>query len=111
MKVILFSLLVIVLFCSLRCKPEKEEPKPDKPYDQRDQFVGVYSVVSDSGDVYQIQITKVDSADKKYIRILNYGNLFSQLLSDYSAIYLPLNYFSIGGGGVESKTNTIEVGI
>jgi hypothetical protein len=106
MKGILFSLLLIVLFCSLRCKPENNNSEPIKPYDPRDQFIGLYSVENDSGYTYWMQISKIDSAGERYLQINNFANLFPKLLSNYGGFFSPLNFFSIPQYyGIKDKYN------
>jgi len=112
MKGILFCLFSIVLLCSLRCRPEKENPKPYAPYDQRDQFVGVYSVQHDSGYIYIMRIEEMDSGGTKYLVVNNFANLFPRILANYNGIEIPLNFFNIGFNfGTKDKYNrTWDVG-
>jgi hypothetical protein len=116
MKKIIFYLLVVGLFCSLRCKEGPEEPKPIKPYDQRDQFVGTYMVKHDSGYYYKMIISKIDSGETWYLKAENVANMFTNLYTtgyQKNVFQTPLNMFTLGGHfGVRDKYNrTWDIGV
>lgn len=89
------------------CKPDDTKPEPIKPYDQRDQFVGVYSVKHDSGYTYVMQVSKFDSAGRWYLKVNNFANLFPSIITDVyqkNVINTPLNFFNLGFNfGIKDK--------
>lgn len=89
------------------CKEEPETEKAIPSYDRRDRFLGNYSVKDDTGHVYTMTISKFDSggASGKFIRILNYANMFdieenfSYFPDLDSLLYNQNNQFVIGPHG------------
>jgi len=88
MKYLIATFLLLIFLT--QCKKETKQPEVHIKSDIRDNFIGTYSVISETPN-YIFTISKVDSMQQQWFKIKNICNLFDMVFVAQQD-YTPKNF-------------------